>query len=131
MKTIFITAFLLSGVASAGVLTAHDRASLGVAVAYALLQSTAPGPAPPAPEPKPAPEGEVCPECNGRGKRGDGTVDFVCENCGGTGRVKSAPAPAAPLTNTVKAERYAVPPKDGRTYRRVCRDGVCAWEPVP
>ena len=35
------------------------------------------------------------------------------------------PPPAAPLL-----ERYAVPPKDGRVYRKVCRNGSCSWEPV-
>ena len=132
-RVVFVAVVLWASAASAASPQLHRLAAwLALAVSPAV-------PAPPAPEPKPAPGGEVCPECNGRGKRGDGTIDFICENCGGTGRVQSAPpaapapVPAAstpPLTNSVKVERYAIAPKDGRTYRKVCRDGVCAWEPV-
>lgn len=39
---------------------------------------------------------------------------------------QAVPAPALPYT----PERYAVPPRDGRTYRKVCRNGSCAWEPL-
>jgi hypothetical protein len=151
-RVVFVAVVLWASAASAASPQLHRLAAwLALAVSPAV-------PAPPAPEPKPAPGGEICPECNGRGKRGDGTIDFICENCGGTGRVQTAPpaapapAPAAkaapltstvngapapvpaastaPLTNSVKVERYAIPPRDGRTYRKVCRDGVCAWEPV-
>ncbi len=132
-RVVFVAVVLWASAASAASPQLHRLAAwLALAVSPAAS-------APPAPEPKPAPGGEICPECNGRGKRGDGTIDFICENCGGTGRVQTAPpaapapapaAKAAPLTNSVKVERYAIAPRDGRTYRKVCRDGVCAWEPV-
>lgn len=36
-------------------------------------------------EPKP---GDVCPNCEGRGYVGDGTVRTPCQPCGGGGKVK-------------------------------------------
>lgn len=46
------------------------------------------GPVTPAPSPvKPG----VCPNCNGRGKVGDGTVMVTCAVCGGDGRVGNSP----------------------------------------
>ena len=33
---------------------------------------------------------------------------------------------------TIGPERYATPPKgDPRTFRKVCRNGSCMWEPLP
>ena len=69
----------------------------------------------------------------------------TCGACGGTGRKKAAAFDTPESAEAFEAdelkqsaapkvpvkERYAVPPKDGRTFRKVCRDGVCAWEPVP
>lgn len=66
------------------VLTVHDRAYLGVEIAGGLL-----GGSPPAPD-NPTPAGDVCPECQGRGKVGDGTVCSTCWACGGTGRKTSS-----------------------------------------
>jgi hypothetical protein len=40
---------------------------------------------PPAPGPKP---GDKCPNCEGRGYVGDGTVKVKCQPCGGTGKVR-------------------------------------------
>lgn len=39
------------------------------------------------PEPGPKP-GSKCPNCDGRGYVGDGTVRVSCQPCGGTGKVK-------------------------------------------
>jgi hypothetical protein len=41
--------------------------------------------APPAPGPRP---GDRCPNCDGRGYVGDGTVKVKCQPCDGTGKVR-------------------------------------------
>jgi len=41
--------------------------------------------APPAPGPRP---GDRCPNCDGRGYVGDGTVKVQCQPCEGTGKVR-------------------------------------------
>lgn len=47
-----------------------------------------PAPAPPAPKP----DSDVCPNCNGTGKLGDGRVEIVCPVCDGSGKVTQADA---------------------------------------
>jgi hypothetical protein len=42
---------------------------------------------PEVPDATPKP-GDKCPNCEGRGYVGDGTVKVKCQPCGGTGRVK-------------------------------------------
>lgn len=42
----------------------------------------------PTPEPPPGPKpGDKCPNCDGRGYVGDGTVKVQCQPCRGTGKV--------------------------------------------
>lgn len=41
----------------------------------------------PTPDHKPKP-GDVCPNCDGRGYVGDGTIKTKCQPCNGTGRVQ-------------------------------------------
>jgi hypothetical protein len=106
-------------------LTAQERAEIGVRMAMAVVEQ----PAPPAPEPGPAPRprpGDVCPECEGRGKVSrDGMVFTVCLPCKGTGRVQAEQVGSMgkPKTRTV--------------YRKVCdpKTGVCTLvpeqEPIP
>jgi hypothetical protein len=106
-------------------LTAQERAEIGVRMAMAVVDQ----PAPPAPEPGPAPRprpGDVCPECEGRGKvPRDGSVFTVCLPCKGTGRVQAEQVGSMgkPKTRTV--------------YRKVCdpKTGVCTLvpeqEPIP
>ena len=123
-------------------LTVHDRAGLGAFMAFSAVTAAA-KPAPPAPSPdKPDDDDDdddddACGECGGSGKLGDGTVFVKCTACNGTGKKQDAPTPpeikpaarpappAAPLL-----ERYAVPPKDGRAYRKICNGRECWWEPV-
>ena len=81
------------------VMTVHDRAYLGVEIAGGLL-----GGSPPTPTPdNPTPAGDVCPECQGRGKLGDGTVCSTCWACGGTGKKKSD-APCKPTDEEPEAD---------------------------
>lgn len=108
-------------------LTAQERAEIGVRMAMAVVDQ----PAPPAPEPGPGPAprprpGDVCPECEGRGKVSrDGTVWSACLPCRGTGRVQAEQVGSMgkPKTRTV--------------YRKVCdpKTGVCTLvpeqEPIP
>lgn len=114
------------------VLSASEKARLGAWLALHIAKVEAA----PAPAPKPD-TGDVCPDCNGEGKVGDGTVFRTCLTCGGTGKRKAEkedpelPRPEPkPQASLPKMERYAIPPKDGRTFRKVCRNGECAWEPV-
>ena len=70
------------------VLTVHDRAYLGVEIAGGLLCGSSP--TPDIKPDNPTPSSEACPECQGRGKLGDGTVCSTCWACGGTGRKTSS-----------------------------------------
>lgn len=55
------------------------------AIAAAEYAKFTPGPAP-----TPKPNNGVCPDCNGTGRVGDGTVFQTCLNCNGTGKVTTA-----------------------------------------
>ena len=51
----------------------------------------------PKPEPEPEPDSDICENCNGTGKVGDGTVFVECVVCDGTGkRVKLSETPSVP-----------------------------------
>ena len=137
MRCLLIACVLLSGCTAAPVLTVQDRAGLGAYMAYEAL--TAAVPAPPAPKPSPdnPDDDDKCEECGGSGKLGDGTVFVRCTTCNGTGKKQDKPAPpevppepaAKPLPPAVQT--WATPPRDGRTYRRVCDGkGKCHWELV-
>lgn len=111
----------------------QEKCRLGAHLALTIASSPAPTPTPP-----PVPQGDSCPDCGGAGKVGDGTVFRTCLTCGGTGKRKVEkddpeprwPEPTKPQAAAPQPERYAVPPKDGRVYKKVCRNGVCSWEPV-
>jgi hypothetical protein len=81
---------ILSLIALAGcVATLPDdptiSADLACEVARAVVQLRAAPDATPDDKPKP---GDKCPNCDGRGYVGDGTVKVNCQPCEGTGRVK-------------------------------------------
>ncbi len=81
---------ILSLIALAGcVATLPDdptiSADLACEVARAVVQLRAAPDATPDNKPKP---GDKCPNCDGRGYVGDGTVKVKCQPCEGTGRVK-------------------------------------------
>lgn len=81
---------ILSLIAVAGcVATLPDdptiSADLACEVARAVVQLRAVPDATPDNKPKP---GDKCPNCDGRGYVGDGTVKVKCQPCDGTGRVK-------------------------------------------
>ena len=59
-------------------------ADLACELARGVVQLRA-APAPEDDKPKP---GDKCPNCDGRGYVGDGTVKVKCQPCNGTGRVK-------------------------------------------
>lgn len=44
----------------------------------------------PNPTPTPEPDSDICENCNGRGRVGDGTVSTICPVCDGTGKKKKA-----------------------------------------
>jgi hypothetical protein len=60
-------------------------ADLAVETARAVMALRAEVAPPPAPGPKP---GDKCPNCEGRGYVGDGTVKVKCQPCDGTGKVR-------------------------------------------
>jgi hypothetical protein len=60
-------------------------ADLAVETARAVMALRAEVDPPPAPAPKP---GDKCPNCDGRGYVGDGTVKVKCQPCEGTGKVR-------------------------------------------
>lgn len=60
-------------------------ADLACEVARAVVQLRAAPDATPDDKPRP---GDKCPNCDGRGYVGDGTVKVKCQPCEGTGRVK-------------------------------------------
>ena len=148
---------VLSGCAQPPALSLSEECRLG---AWLALHVAKEAPPLSIPSPDKPDQGDTCEECNGTGKLGDGTVFVKCGACNGTGRKPAAAfdtpasaeafeaaelkqeavdraarleakAAAAAKPAAPKVERYAVPPADGRTYRKVCRAGDCAWEPVP
>jgi hypothetical protein len=136
MRYVIVAIIFVAGCTTqAPVLSIQDRAGLGAYMAYQAITVEKP-PSPPSPAPSPD-SGDTCDECGGSGKLGDGTVFVRCSACNGTGKKQDAPEPQPEIAPTVKAmtigpERYAVPPKgDSRTFRKVCRNGKCHWEPVP
>ena len=60
-------------------------ADLAVETARAVMALRAEVDPPPAPGPRP---GDKCPNCDGRGYVGDGTVKGKCQPCDGTGKVR-------------------------------------------
>jgi hypothetical protein len=137
MRSLLLLAALAAGCsAPPAALPLREECRLGAWLALHVARL-----APPlkVPSPDKPDQGDACSECGGTGKLGDGVIALTCGACNGTGRKPAAafdtPASAAafqaepqPLTKTVKAAPAA--PKDGRTYRKVCRNGVCTWEPV-
>jgi hypothetical protein len=83
----FLVVFLI-GVAGCVASLPDDptiSADLACEVARAVVQLRAAPDATPDDKPKP---GDKCPNCDGRGYVGDGTVKVNCQPCDGTGRVK-------------------------------------------
>ncbi len=70
----------------------------------------------------PQPVSDICENCNGRGKVGDGTIMVTCQECGGSGKKKSGsggppddPVPPAPEPKVIiiyRDEQPAEPPAD-------------------
>jgi hypothetical protein len=103
-------------------LTAQERAEIGVRMAMAVVDQPAPPAPSPGPGPAPRPQpGDVCPECEGRGKvsRDGGGAWTACLPCRGTGRVQAEQmgSKGAPKTRTV--------------FRKVCdpKTGICTLVP--
>ena len=83
----FLVVFLIGMVGCVATLPDDPTISADLAceVARAVVQLRAAPDATPDDKPKP---GDKCPNCDGRGYVGDGTVKVNCQPCEGTGRVK-------------------------------------------
>ncbi len=83
----FLVVFLIGMVGCVATLPDDPTISADLAceVARAVVQLRAAPDATPDDKPKP---GDKCPNCDGRGYVGDGTVKVNCQPCDGTGRVK-------------------------------------------
>ena len=85
MKNSLILLVLVAGCASKPpVLTVEDRAGLAAHIVFNIVTANKTKPDDQKPDLKP---GDPCPECGGRGKQGDGTTEYDCEECEGTGKV--------------------------------------------
>jgi hypothetical protein len=83
----FLVVFLIGMVGCVATLPDDPTISADLAceLARAVVQLRAAPDATPDDKPKP---GDKCPNCDGRGYVGDGTVKVKCQPCDGTGRVK-------------------------------------------
>ena len=89
--------------------------------------------------PTPSPSGDICGECAGSGRVGDGVIMFKCDACNGTGRVQSCyeELPSEILWDALENAGTAVAAEDdclvtsgGRTFRREMKDGRMVYVPV-
>jgi RecJ-like exonuclease len=100
-KLLLVLLLLVAGcVDRPPVLTVQDRAGLGAHLTYVVVthKTTSPDKKP---DGKP---GDPCPECGGRGKQGDGTVEQTCLSCKGTGKIlpKSQDAKANAVETSIE-----------------------------
>lgn len=106
MKRLCLTFVMFLGIATLvfaqGVPQGPDyRSLIAVCLAFQLSPTPLPGPGP---APKP---GDICPNCNGKGKVGDGTVFVTCQPCKGTGKVLASPTPSpAPQPKPVSPDKW-------------------------
>lgn len=94
----------------------------GIAASTLDNQST------PAPAPTPKP-GDVCKQCKGSGKVGDGVVFSTCRECNGTGKVIGQKV--SELLESVAEKLVSIPSPSDRVVRssspivQDCSGGVC------
>lgn len=81
------------GCSPTSVMSVKDRVGLGAYIAYNIVVSEKVIPDN-TPDLKP---GDTCPECNGRGRQGDGTIEFPCDACKGTGKVQRVASKAVAI----------------------------------
>lgn len=86
-----LVAFLLAGCTDQETYTRKNYNSIVATTLAAYITSGGDTPAP-APTPN---NSDVCSNCNGKGKVGDGTVMFPCVVCDGTGKVKGSTSNAS------------------------------------
>ncbi len=84
MRFLILSLIALAGCIATLPNDATISADLACELARGVVQLRA---APEVPDDKPKP-GDKCPNCEGRGYVGDGTVKVKCQPCDGTGRVK-------------------------------------------
>lgn len=121
MKTIAILLLLINIMAPC-LASAGEFSSLAAGI-LALRRRPKPVPV------VPRPVSDICENCNGVGKVGDGTIMMTCKECGGTGKKMHAAAPVLPPEPEVPvvAEPQA-PPRAGTC--RVNADGTTTCSPA-
>ena len=140
MKLALLVAILAAGCTAAptGALSLTEECRLGAWLALHVARE-----APPlkVPSPDKPDQGDTCDECGGTGKLGDGRVFVTCQTCNGTGKKPAAAFDTAASVKAFKAAQAAQaapapvkagPPRDGRTYRKICdpKTGTCRYELV-
>lgn len=83
IKLFVILMFLCSQAFAADVLSISEKMRLGAFLAYSttgLEEDSSPS--------GPLKVGDICPDCNGTKRIGDGTIERVCDRCAGTGKVQ-------------------------------------------
>lgn len=84
--------------------------------------------------PSPVPVSDICENCNGVGKVGDGTIMLTCKECGGSGKKKAAAPPVPPVAEPAAGappEPAAVPQAPPRAGTcRVNADGTTTCSPA-
>ena len=73
----------------AGCVAVACQGSDSAKATWVLIATTVEADTSPAPTP-PEPDSDICENCNGRGKVGDGTVMRICPVCDGTGKKKKS-----------------------------------------
>ena len=135
MKTIAILLLLINIMAPC-LASAGEFSSLAAGT-LALRRRPKPGPV------IPKPVSDICENCNGVGKVGDGTIMLTCKECGGSGKKAGSggfpddPPPAPPEPKVIiiyRDEQPAEPPQPAAPPRagtcRVNADGTTTCSPA-
>jgi hypothetical protein len=91
----YVLCIVAASLCVAGCSSSRDVRTPVADAVFELALVTATAESAPAPDPNPNPKPSVCPDCNGTGQVGDGTIFAKCLRCDGTGRIPQRPAPAS------------------------------------
>lgn len=124
---ITIMAIFVAGCAQSSTPVTNYKPLAASAVTLAVLQKDS--------TPQPKPDSGKCPDCNGTGKVGDGTIMVKCKSCNGTGKIGSMPpvAPGSLPVSDAEADGVGSPvdeiaSQDGsqEVCKAGCENGQCS-----